>query len=53
MEEPSGGDFGGVSHLQSSPAVADKLSISVFMISPPPPFAPHRGNLFIVGFRSR
>jgi hypothetical protein len=53
MEEPSGGDSGGVSLLQSPSAASDKLSILVFSISLPPPFVTHRGTLFIVGFRSR
>jgi hypothetical protein len=53
MEEPSGGDSGGVSPLQSPPAAANILSVLVFLISPPPPFATRRGTIFIVGFRSR
>jgi hypothetical protein len=53
MEEPSGGDSGGIYPLQSSPTAADRLSISVFSISSPPPFATRRGTLYIVGFRSR
>jgi hypothetical protein len=46
MEEPSGGAFGGVSPLQSSPAVAGKLSVLVFSISLMPPFAT-RGGPFL------
>jgi hypothetical protein len=53
MEEPSGGDSGGVSPLQSPPTAADRLSISVFSISLLPPFATRMRTLFIVGFRSR
>jgi hypothetical protein len=53
MEEPFGGDSGGVSPLQSPPAAAGRLSILEFSISPPPPFATHIGTLFIVGLRSR
>jgi hypothetical protein len=53
MEEPSGGDSGGVSSLRSSPAVAGRLSVLVFSISPPPSFATRWGTLYIVGFRSR
>jgi hypothetical protein len=59
MEEPSGGDSSGVSpsnlqlgFKQSLAAVA-RLSVLVFLISPPPPFATRRGTLFIVSFRSR
>jgi hypothetical protein len=44
MEEPSGGDSGGVSPIQSSQAVAGRLSVSVFSISLPPPFTTHRGT---------
>jgi hypothetical protein len=53
MEEPSGGDSGGVSSLQSPPVAAGRLSVSVFSISLPPPFMTRRGTLFTVGFRSR
>jgi hypothetical protein len=53
MEEPSEGDFGGVSPLQYPMAIADRLSVSVFLISLPPPFATRRGTLFIVGFWSK
>jgi hypothetical protein len=53
MEEPSRGDSSGVSSLQSSPTTAGRLSVLVFSISPPPPFASRRGTLFIEGFRSR
>jgi hypothetical protein len=45
MEEPSRGDSGGVSLLQSSSAAAGRLSVSVFSISLPPPFTTHRGAL--------
>ena len=53
MEEPSGGDSGGVSSLRSSPAAAFCLLFRVFRVSPPPPRETPRGTLFIVGFRSR
>jgi hypothetical protein len=53
MEEPSGGDSGGVSPLQSPLAAASRLSVLVFLISPLPPFATCRGTIIIVGFRSR
>jgi hypothetical protein len=53
MEEPSRGDSSGVSPLRSPPVVADRLSILVFSLYAPPPFATCRGTLFIVGFRSR
>jgi hypothetical protein len=45
MEEPSGGDSGGVSPLQSSPTAAVRLSVSVFLISPPPPSQPAGGPI--------
>ena len=51
--EPSGGDSGGVSPLQSSPAAAFCLSVSWFCVSPPPPSRERRGTLFIGVFRSR
>ena len=53
MEEPSGGDSGGVSPLRSSPAAAFCLSVSWFSVSPPPPFAKRQGTFFIGVFRSR
>jgi hypothetical protein len=53
MEGPSGGDSGSISSLQSSSAAVGRLSVLVFSISPLPPFATHRGTLFIVGFRLR
>ena len=51
--EHTRGDSGSVSTLQSSPAVACKLSVSVFLISASchPEIA--IGALFIEGFRSR
>ena len=55
MEEPFGGDSGGV-----SPSPSDLLrrqpSVScfvVFCVSPLPPCETPRGTIFIVGFRSR
>ena len=53
MEEPSGGDSGGVSPLRSSPAAAFCLLFLGFCVSPPPPSETPRGTIFIVGFRSR
>jgi hypothetical protein len=43
MEELSGGDSGSVSLLQCSPAVANKLSVSLFLISPCLPSRPAGG----------
>ena len=53
MEEPFGGDSGGVSPLRSSPAAAFCLLFCGFCVSPPPPRETPRGTIFIVGFRSR
>ena len=53
MEEPSGGDSGGVSPIRSSPAAAFYLLFRVFRVSPPPPRETPRGTIFIVVFRSR
>ena len=53
MEEPSGGDSGGVSPLRSSPAATLCLLFRGFCVSLPPPRETPRGTIFIVVFRSR
>ena len=53
MEEPSGGDSGGVSPLRSSPVAAFCLLFRGFVFPPPPSCETPRGTIFIVGFRSR
>jgi hypothetical protein len=51
--EPIGGDFGSISPLQTPPATAFCLSVSLFLISVPPSFGDAQVTLFIVGFSSR
>ena len=53
MEEPSGGDSGGVSPLQSSPATAFCLLFLGFVFLRRLLRETPRGTIFIVGFRSR